>query len=663
MPKRYGWRAVCGAVFLGLLTHCRTEQEPPERLNSAQVLNIVCGHEGANPVQKKGCEGKACVVEGHVFGKEVAYAWLDEGDLDSANLILKDTWPVPRFDPVHLPPPLTWREDPYDEKFWRYVFYGLRPTAHLLWAFRETGEQRYRDKLMEVFKSFAADGKGSVFSQDKHGTAYRAMVLVNSYWKLKHADALSEQEAKLLERLILEDARFLEDPEHFEAGFNHGFAEAAALLLIAENFPRFADASRWHDLALSRYTSLLSDIIGPDGFIIENSSYYQFYVFTQVYQLAQWARTHGVELPPQVWPVLERMARFASYVVHPDGRIPMLGASQRLLVRKHQPVLLARMGAVFPELAHMLTAGMCGSAPTERLAFFESSGVAVLRSSFDPALDYMAQTHLIFDTGPYRTDHSHLDALNVILYSAGRTLLTDSGMFTEEPGEEESYFRSTRAHNTVTVDGRDQRKGNAHPSLSAQGGGWLYQSGFHGLYEGVRHWRAVMLLEKDVVLVLDRLTSKDSHRFEQRWQFQPDLTVSTQGLSASVTDGTDKRVLQVTQAQPEGLSVSTVHGATGPYDGWYSEDYEVRKKSTVLVYRRKGTQAHYATLFTSGLNATSPARVSASPRQDGLEVFACAAGRGYLIRVQRPAEADEAVTVTSAPAACDRQEAGSPGQP
>lgn len=663
MARRLGWRAVEGALLLVLLTHCGTEKEPSHELDSAQVLNIACGREDANPVQQKGCEGSACVVQGHVFGKEVAYLWLDEGELEVADLLLKDTWSVPRFEPVRLPQPLTWTEDPYGEKFWRYVFYGLRPTAHLLWAFRETGDGRYRDKLMDIFRSFAANKKNSVFSEDKHGTAYRAMVLVNSYWKLKHADALSWQDSTLLEWLIIEDARFLEDPKHFEAGFNHGFAEAAALLLIAENFPHFKDAPRWRELALDRYDDLLTDIIGSDGFIIENSAYYQFYVFTQVYQVSQWAQTYGLEMSPLVREVLERMARFASYVVQPDGRIPMLGASQRLLVRKHQPVLLARMGAAFPELGHMLTAGMCGTAPTERLAFFASSGVAVLRSSFDTALDYQAQTHLVFDTGPYRTDHSHLDALNVVLYSAGRTLLTDSGMFTEEPGEEEAYFRSTRAHNTVTVDGLDQRDGHASPSLTAQGGQWLYQSGFHALYEGVRHWRAVMLLEKDVVLVVDRLLSEDSHRFEQRWQFQPDLTVATQGVSAFVTDPKGKRVLQVTQALPDGLSVSTVRGATRPYDGWYSEDYEVRKASTVLIYPREGTQAHYATLFTSGLNALSPAYVSAVPLQEGVDVHACAAGRGYRIRVQRPAESDEAVTVTAAPESCARENAGSPGSP
>ncbi|MGA9525937.1 MAG: alginate lyase family protein, partial [Myxococcaceae bacterium] len=619
MLRRRGLRAF-GTSALLLLSHCGGSKKEEQEVDSAHVLNIVCGREDANPVQKKGCEGAACEVQGHVFGKEIAYLWLDEGDMEGADQIMKNVWPVPRFKPAQLSWPLTWTEDPYDEKFWRYVFYGMRPTSHLLWAWRETGDRRYRDKLIEIFRSFAANSRNSEFSWDKHGTAYRAMVFVNSYWKLKHAAALSPEETQLLEGLILEDARFLADDKNFEAGFNHGFAEAAALLLIAENFPDFEEASRWRDLALTRYDSLLSDIIGTDGFIIENSAYYQFYVLTQVYQLSQWAQTHGVQLSPQVGPALERMVRFASYIVQPDGHIPMLGASQGLLVRKHQPVLLARMGAVYPEMAHMLTAGMCGRAPTERLAFFDSAGVAVMRSTFDPELDYQAQTHLVFDTGPYRTDHSHLDALNVILYSAGRTLLTDSGMFTEEPGDEEAYFRSTRAHNTVLVDGLDQRDGHAHPGLSAQGGQWLYQSGSHKLYEGVQHWRAVLLLEKDVVVVLDRLTSEAPHRYEQRWHFQPDLSVQIQGTSAFATEESGKRVLQIVQALPDKLSAATVRGATEPYDGWYSAQYEVRKESTALLYARESTEAHYATLFTSGLNAMVPTSITAVPEPDALDV-------------------------------------------
>ncbi|MCI0670309.1 MAG: hypothetical protein L0Y64_07600, partial [Myxococcaceae bacterium] len=122
----------------------------------------------------------------------------------------------------------------------------------------------------------------------------------------------------------------------------------------------------------------------------------------------------------------------------------------------------------------------------------------------------------------------------------------------------------------------------------------------------------------------------------------------------TVTDEAGRRVLQVVQALPEGLSASTVRGATSPFDGWYSEYYEVREASTVLFYPREGLEAQYVTLFTSGPHTTAPARVSASVLPEGLEVIACAAGRSHRVLVQRPGEADESVDVTTTAAACEQ---------
>ncbi len=96
-----------------------------------------------------------------------------------------------------------------------------------------------------------------------------------------------------------------------------------------------------------------------------------------------------------------------------------------------------------------------------------------------------------------------------------------------------------------------------------------------------------------------------------------------------------------------------MRGAVEPYDGWYSAQYEVRNEATTLLYPREGTEAHYATLFTSGLNAAAPASISAVPQPDALSAVVCAAGRSYQIQVQRPAQADETVSVTVSPAPCD----------
>ncbi|MCI0672170.1 MAG: hypothetical protein L0Y64_17090, partial [Myxococcaceae bacterium] len=253
----------------------------------------------------------------HPAGLELIYAFLDRGDLASANLILEDRWPVPRSSPVTLRSPLTWTEDPYDDSYWRFVFYSLRPTAHLLWAFRETGDVRYRDKLMQVVSAFARDGQNGPYSSDKHGTAYRAMVLVNTYWKLKMAQALSADEEQTLLALLTTTGAFLEDPLNFEEEYNHGFAEAAALWLIAECFPTWPQSPRWRVLAAERIGSLLANAVAEDGVATENSVYYHFYILTQLWQMVDWSNRHGIARSLRMEDTARQMIRFGTHIIQP----------------------------------------------------------------------------------------------------------------------------------------------------------------------------------------------------------------------------------------------------------------------------------------------------------------------------------------------------------
>jgi hypothetical protein len=52
--------------------------------------------------------------------------------------------------------------------------------------------------------------------------------------------------------------------------------------------------------------------------------------------------------------------------------------------------------------------------------------------------------------------HAHADALSFQLWWDGRPVVVDPGTYTYEPGADRAWFRSTRAHSTVVVDGRDQ---------------------------------------------------------------------------------------------------------------------------------------------------------------------------------------------------------------
>ena len=56
---------------------------------------------------------------------------------------------------------------------------------------------------------------------------------------------------------------------------------------------------------------------------------------------------------------------------------------------------------------------------------------------------------------PHRRDpaHAHADALSFQLWADGRPVVVDPGMPTYDAGAERDWFRGTRAHSTVAIDG------------------------------------------------------------------------------------------------------------------------------------------------------------------------------------------------------------------
>jgi hypothetical protein len=584
--------------------------------------------------------------EAPIGGREraVIYRFLDEGNLASADKIVADLWPVNRHPDVQLGWPLTWTENPYDEKYWRFIFHGMRPLAHLLWAYRTTGDVRYRDKLLGAMASFVGRAVDSPYLWDPHTTAFRTMVLVNVEVTLGERGDLTPDLARALRAEIAGHGEFLADPAHYEAGYNHGLAEAAALLLVADVYPALPAAPAWRVLALQRIAALLDEAVDPDGVEVEQSPYYHFYFLTGFWDLYRWASLRGIELAAGVDGRVRAMLRYAAHIVLPDGSLPLMGASLARNVRQTRDGHYEEMAALSPELEYALSAGARGSRPAERHVLFPSSGQAILHSLPAPRLS--DDSHVVVDVGPYRTSHSHLDALAVHLYAAGRAQLVDSGLFSYEDGPWHDHFRGTGAHNTVVVDGGDQREGTAIAGLGRQGPSWAYQSGRHQLYDGVEHRRGVVLVDTDVVLVLDELRSATEHVYEQAWHLPPAATLVVRGLDATTFFGTAVGVA-IRPLLRAGVSLEQRHGALDPIDGWYSARYEERVPTHALRYRATGREVHFATLLAAGKQAPDAIEASAELRGRVWFVTLCGGqGQRYRVAIRNlAAGAGEAVSV------------------
>jgi Heparinase II/III-like protein/Heparinase II/III N-terminus len=586
------------------------------------------------------------------FGRESMYRLLNVGSLKVADQLLEDVWALPRHPPVRLQTPLTWTEDPYQETYWRFIFYSLRPTSDLLWAYYTTGDARYRDKLVEILRSYlAADARRRGLSRptfdNRHTSAFRAMVLVNSYGKLARSKDLPADLRRDLPPAIERLGRFLADPQNFEEDQNHGFSEAAALLLVAENFPRAPQAGAWRKIARQRLDDLLLKTVGSDGVEIENSPFYHFYVLNFLQEIAAWAKAQRIQLSRHMTTTIHRMMQYAVYITLPNGHIPLLGASVDLDVRGNRPDLYAALADDYPEFEFVRTGGHAGRAPHLRNVLFVSAGQSIITSGVSSAADLAGQTHLVFDIGPYRTSHSHLDALSLTYYAAGRLLLPDSGLFTYEQDAVGAYFHGTRAHNTVVVDGADQRPGVPVRGIARNGPGWSYQSAAHGLYPGVVHRRSVLLLNRDLTLVADQLASTGTHRYAQTWHLFPGAVAKGNAATVAVSDEAGRRLLAIDQASPERLRLATPTGVQRPMQGWISTGYGTKVPAATVEYQVHGTGAWFVTLLASGQAATATRRLVSSRQGRTLTVGICAGGTGYTVRIADQAQPREQLRVTT----------------
>lgn len=572
------------------------------------------------------------------LGEESTYAELDEGDEASAQNLLGNVWPARGLPLPYLQWPLTWQEDPYHEAYWEFYFYGMRPEATLLYEWEQTRSAAYLEKLIAILRSYVAYDRtrpeNRITFDNDHTSAYRTMELINFYVKLKIAGVLPADLEAGLASSLQKLGGFLAEAKHFEADFNHGFNEGAALLLLADNFPHMPGAAGWRSLALERLKAMLTNTIDADGVEVENSPFYQVYVLGLVYQIAQWAKRYEPTLATPYAEAASKMLAYTAEITQPNGYLPMLGATATTYMPSQDPNVYGPMAAADPEFEFAFTRGAKGTPPPDGTVLFPVSGQLVMRSPLGSVANLPNQTYVTFNAGTYRTSHSDLDALGMTMYSSGSTLLPTSGLYTytEEPWLE--YFHGTRSHNTVVVDGKDQTQGSAQAGSHGSAGGATWASGVSALYAGVMHHRTIVVLRQGLTLVLDDLSSATAHTYAQTWHMAPGSGLGSSGGDTFVTNAAGTPTLTVDQADPAGMTVQSVFGATAPIQSWYSNGYGAKQPDWALEGTRTGTGALFTTLLAAGPYAAQPSSVAESPVVGGHRVSVCAGGSvGYTVTV------------------------------
>ena len=234
-----------------------------------------------------------------------------------------------------------------------------------------------------------------------------------------------------------------------------------------------------------------------------------------------------------------------------------------------------------------------------------------------------------FDHGrlglPPLYNHGHADALSVTLSLNGRGIFVDPGTYRYNQAPEwRQYFKSTRAHNTVTIDGVDQavqesgfiwsHAFNTKLVEHSRKNGTIFLEALHTGYQRLRqpviHRRKVAVRAGEI-LIEDFFTGKGVHTFELNFHLHPDA-VPFAGADGWVIQHGEERILVRLVA---GGDLIPVRGEKEPILGWYSPRYGLKQESTVLrcLQHAAAKEVTFATIIrivpATGMNGPSPEEV------------------------------------------------------
>ncbi len=566
-------------------------------------------------------------------GKEQMFSFIKTDDASQtlmiANDYLNNEYYVDRYNPVAITN-LTWDEDPYNQEYWRFIFYSLRDEEYLLQAWQETGNPAYEQKFTEILQSFLTTGTNQPLAwSDPHAVAFRTMVLVDAWWELREYNSLPVELSNQILQSLEQNGQYLADPSNYEPAYNHAINEAGALFLLSVNFPDLPNANQWQTISEDRLTSSLDTAVDSDGVLLENSSYYHFYALEKYWEIFQYAKAQGIIFAADVQDKLQKMIAYATYVLQPDDQVPLLGASIERKVNfagVDRDIALAN-----PNFEYVLTQGKKGTQPSQLSVHYQTAGETIMRSGWGSGTDFANQTQLIFNVGPFRTNHSQLDGLAFSLYGQGIALMPGSGLYTYVSSTAKDYFWGTSSHNTVVVDGGNQSEGSPTEGTFKEGDGYTYETGESNLYNGVTHDRAIALLGQNLVLVVDNLKSLNAHTYDQMFHLFPGAQIGQNGLDITgYSASSSNEQITIHQLITNGVNVSTTINQMNPLDGVCSEQYGVLVPCYSVDYRQIGENAEFVTLLEIG-KPNSDLKVQLS--SDGSQVNISEGGESYNVAI------------------------------
>lgn len=400
------------------------------------------------------------------------------------------------------------------------------------------------------------------------------------FYNLKLLGKLQKEQIKVILDTLFMHAWWIEKRLSLYSSLgNHTIAESIGLIFAGALFDGIKEGKRWFKKGIQTLEKELTHQILDDGGPAEQSFHYHRFVLDLYWLAIDFLERNNLYECTKLKPRLIRAEEFLLTFQDPNGSLPSIGDADDGF-------------AIAPDVE-----------PKRPIVKYHKKKIRIFKNSGYTVIKTEKRTRLIFDHGPLGMsplyNHGHADALSITLSKDGREILVDPGTYRYN-GEPEwrRYFKGTKAHNTVTVDGLDQ-------SIQETGFIWSHpyqvkllgfsdnkkqflinaeHNGYARFGERVWHQRNLLFFSDNCFLIKDSFRGTGIHDFEINYHLHPEAALIKQNNWWQINNEGARIYIRLF----ENNDFSTVCGSINPIHGWYSHRYGAKLKSNVLSCKKRG---------------------------------------------------------------------------
>lgn len=411
---------------------------------------------------------------------------------------------------------IDWNINPFNYRLWNFNLNYFDFLDTLYNAHKITGDDKYLDKGIELILSWIEkNNKYDVNTWDPYVVSKRVFNFINFIVNVKEKYKI--EDLNKINNHIYTQGNYLNNNIEYHLDANHVIMDGKGLIFTGVYLNHSDLLKKGMDILVTEYErQVLSD-----GGHYERSPSYQVEVlshYVECYILL--VKNKLNKKSEMLIKPIDKMSKYLTSIIMPNGNIPLLNDSSLDYPFKADDLLQVCSIILNEKLFYS------NQLSDYALSILDKVDINIFNKLIGPKKNYNIENiilkesgyyiikdfikgeelYLLFDCGDggpdYNLGHTHADSLNIILTIGNSELIIDSGTYTYKVGQDRNNYRSTLAHNTITIDNKNSSEiwGGFRVAKRAKSSLEKYMDNNKFTYIRAKHDGYCKILNKDKII-------------------------------------------------------------------------------------------------------------------------------------------------------------------